>query len=254
MFSIDHLNTLRRAEIEFLVSHLFKGARILEIGAGTGQQASDLATRGFDVVAIEKYDSQYASHRLFPIVNYDGRNIPFDNNSFDIVFSSNVLEHVEDLAQINKEIRRVLKPDGYAVHIMPTHSWRFWTTLSALPTALQYMWNLRREMVPRRLFSRAEAYRLAKVWLRVARHLGAPLAQRRHGERGTIISELWLFRPNWWRKAFRDNGFEIVNDEPMGLFYTGHMVFGQNWSLKKRASVARLLGSACHLFRVRPMP
>src|SRR3954453_410303 len=159
MFSIDHLNRLRRAEIEFLVSHLFEGARILEIGAGTGQQASDLATRGFDVVAIEKNDSQYASHRLFPIVNYNGRNIPFDNNSFDIVFSSNVLEHVEDLAQLNKEIRRVLKPDGDAVHIMPTHSWRFWTTLAALPVALQYAWNLRREMAPRRRFSRAEADR-----------------------------------------------------------------------------------------------
>jgi SAM-dependent methyltransferase len=254
MLSIDHLNTLRRAEIEFLVSHLFKGARILEIGAGTGQQASDLAMRGFDVVAIEKDDSQYASHRLFPIVNYDGRNIPFDNNSFDIVFSSNVLEHVEDLAQINKEIRRVLKPAGYAVHIMPTHSWRFWTTLTALPAALQYVWDLRREIVPRRFFSSEETYRWAKAWLRVARHLVAPIAQRRHGERGNFISELWLFRPNWWRKAFRKNGFEIVSDEPMGLFYTGHMVFGQNWSLKKRAGVAPLLGSACHLFKVKPIP
>jgi len=254
MFSIDHLNRLRRAEIEFLVSHLFKGARILEIGAGTGQQASDLATRGFDVVAIEKYDSQYACHRVFPIENYDGTNIPFDNDSFDIVFSSNVLEHVEDLAQINKEIRRVLKPGGYAVHIMPTPSWRFWTTLSAVPAALEYVWNLRTEIVPLRFFSRAETLRLAKAWVRVALHLAAPLAQRRHGERGNIISELWLFRPNWWRKTFRKNGFEIVSDEPMGLFYTGHMVFGENWSLKKRASVAPLLGSACHLFRVRPTP
>jgi len=37
MFSIDHLNMLRSAETDFLVSYLFKGARILEIGAGTGQ-------------------------------------------------------------------------------------------------------------------------------------------------------------------------------------------------------------------------
>src|ERR1051325_10163932 len=87
MFSIDHLNRLRRAEIEFLVSHLFNGARILEIEAGTGQQASDLATRGFNVVAIEKHDSQYACHRVSPIVNYEGRNILFDSHSFDIVFT-----------------------------------------------------------------------------------------------------------------------------------------------------------------------
>lgn len=252
MFSIDHLNMLRSAETDFLVSYLFKGARILEIGAGTGQQASDLATQGFDVVAIERYDSQYSGHRLFPIVNYDGRNIPFEDRSFDIVFTSNVLEHVEDLVQMNKEIRRVLKPPGYAVHIMPTHAWRFWTTLSAAPAALACVWNLRTEIVPRRFFSRSEAGRLVRVWSRIARHLAAPLAQRRHGERGNIISELWLFHPNWWRRNFRENGFELISDEPMGLFYTGHMVFAKKWPLEKRARLARTLGSASHLFKIRP--
>jgi ubiquinone/menaquinone biosynthesis C-methylase UbiE len=74
---------------------------------------------------------------LFRITDFDGRNAPFHDASFDIVFSSNVLEHVPDLVHMHSEIQRVLTPNGYAVHVLPTHSWRLWTTLSAFPTAVQ---------------------------------------------------------------------------------------------------------------------
>jgi len=39
----------------------------------------------------------------------------------------------------------------------------------------------------------------------------------------------------------------------MGLFYTGNMTFGVRWSLPKRARLARVLGSACHIFELRPI-
>ena len=94
-------------------------------------------------------DSNYAQARVFPIIDYDGRHIPFDDASFDIVFSSNVMEHICDLHQTNREIQRVLRPDGYCVHVMPTHIWRFWTTLSAFPTAFQYAGALKSQLLPR---------------------------------------------------------------------------------------------------------
>jgi 2-polyprenyl-3-methyl-5-hydroxy-6-metoxy-1,4-benzoquinol methylase len=122
MFCLAHLDAVRAAEIELIASHLRPGARILEIGAGTGQQARELARRGFDITAIEIASSNYSAERVFPIVDYDGRVIPFADASFDIVFSSNVLEHVPDLAQMNREIRRVLRPGGICVHAMPTHA------------------------------------------------------------------------------------------------------------------------------------
>jgi ubiquinone/menaquinone biosynthesis C-methylase UbiE len=139
VFSIEQLNTLRSAEIEKIVTHFRPvGARVLEVGAGTGQQALELQRRGFDVEAIEIPSSNYAQDRLFSITDFNGRHIPFPDASFDIVFSSNVLEHVPDLVQMHSEIRRVLRPSGYAVHVLPTHVWRFWTTLSAFPTSVQY--------------------------------------------------------------------------------------------------------------------
>ena len=75
---------------------------------------------------------------------------------------------------------------------------------------------------------------------------------RRHGERGNVVSELWLFHPSWWRRHFSDNRFTVVHDEPMGLFYTGNMLLGTRMGLRSRASMSRWLGSSCHLFKTVP--
>ena len=250
MFSMAQLDALRAAEVERVVAWFPPGARVLELGAGTGQQSRELAARGFNVAAIELAGSNYAGDRQFPITDYDGAHIPFPDRSFDIVYSSNVLEHVPDLAQIHREIRRVLRCGGRAVHVLPTHSWRFWTTISAFPTGIQCAATLTSQLRPRRPASLSEARRLVGAGLRAGRHLASPLCQRRHGERGNLLSETWLFRPEWWRRNFQRNGFKILRDEPMGLFYTGNMTFGTRWSLARRARLARVLGSACHIFEL----
>ncbi len=247
MFNLEYLATLRAAEADRLARYLRPGARLLEIGAGTGQQAKAMAARGFHVEAIDLPQSYYAGAREFPITDYDGRRIPFPDMSFDIVFSSSVLEHVSDLAQLNGEIKRVLKPGGYCIHVMPTHAWRFWTTLSEFPSALQFAWTRRRELLPA-----GDLRRALHTWLRVCYRFARCFVQKRHGERGNFISELWFFRPAWWRRQFERQGFAVVRDEPLGLFYTANMVFGERWSIAKRVRLAKTLGSACHVFEVKP--
>lgn len=252
MFCINHLNALRATEIEQILTRFSPGARILELGAGTGRQALEISQRGFDVEAIEIGASTYSQDRLFPIIDYDGRNIPFPDNSFDIVFSSNVLEHVPDLQQTHKEILRVLRPGGKCVHVLPTDSWRFWTTVSAFPAAMQYALTLRDQFRIYRPINKAELKRLGSVGYGVARHLSAPFRQTRHGERGNIITEMWYFHPSWWRNNFQKNGFTIYCDSPMGLFYTGNMVRHTKWSIDYRRKIASWLGSACHIFELVP--
>src|SRR5439155_22650362 len=85
VFSIEHLHALRTAEIDKIVTFFRPGARVLEIGAGTGHQALDLFKRGIDITAIEIPDSNYAQARLFSITDYDGSHIPFEDRSFDVV-------------------------------------------------------------------------------------------------------------------------------------------------------------------------
>lgn len=252
MEKIVHLNELRQTEIKKIVTFFPPGAAILEIGAGTGQQAIELAKLGFKVQAIDLSSSGYAGNRVFPIVDYDGRNIPFADRTFDVVFSSNVLEHVPDLPQLHREIARVLKPGGYAIHTMPTPSWRFWSTVAATPKAFQVLFRETPQLLPRSLNMQQELPRMKRAAYDILRHGRATVYQRRHGERGNAITELWYYRPNWWRKNFEENGFRVVHDEPMRLFYTGPSVFGSGLDMNRRERVSRILGSACHLYKVEP--
>lgn len=252
VFSLDHLDTLRTAEIGRVLHFFPAGARILEIGAGTGKQALELRQHGFDVTAIEIPDSNYAADRVYPIVDYDGRHIPLPTAHFDVVFSSNVLEHVPDLKQMHAEIKRVLKPSGICIHILPTHAWRFWTTLAAYPDAILFLISSAPDLLPKEALHRSEVNRLANKWYRTIRSFVGRCLPRRHGERGNFVSELWLFHPRWWRYNFKENGFTIIDDQPSGLFYTGHMLIGARLRLAQRTRLAPLLGSACQIFRLKP--
>lgn len=86
MFSIEYLNVLRAAEMNKIIQYFPPAARVLEVGAGTGRQATELASRGYSVEAIEMPDSKYAAVRLLDITDFDGRQIPFPDASFDVVF------------------------------------------------------------------------------------------------------------------------------------------------------------------------
>jgi ubiquinone/menaquinone biosynthesis C-methylase UbiE len=55
-----------------------------------------------------------------PIIKGSAENLPFENDSFDVVYSSHVLEHVKSEEQTLDEMKRVLKPGGVLIIGMPT--------------------------------------------------------------------------------------------------------------------------------------
>jgi SAM-dependent methyltransferase len=242
LFSLDSLAAIRAAEIERVVPYFRPGAQILEIGAGTGQQALELSWRGFDIKAIEIPSSSYREARVFPVSDYDGQHIPFPDRSFDFVFSSNVLEHVVDLPALDREIHRVLRPGGFAIHMLPTHVWRFWTTLTLIPAGFQYVFAGPAAIAA---WPSAAAKRSKSLRYKLRRFFG------RHGEHGNLLSEHWLFHPYPWRRAFRRDGFEIVEERPVGIFYTGNLLLGTRLPIDERQRLARILGSACRLYVLR---
>lgn len=56
--------------------------------------------------------------------DYDGVNLPFDTNSQSYVYSSHVLEHIENRAEVIKDWFRVLKPNGFVICTVP-HQWLY---------------------------------------------------------------------------------------------------------------------------------
>jgi 2-polyprenyl-3-methyl-5-hydroxy-6-metoxy-1,4-benzoquinol methylase len=88
---------------------------ILDVGCGKGILVKKLTKRGYDVkgtevseYVIRNYLSELHSDRIINQASL--RNLPFDNNSFDIVFCSDVLEHVPffDVKQSISELVRVV--------------------------------------------------------------------------------------------------------------------------------------------------
>jgi SAM-dependent methyltransferase len=245
-----HINVLRLAELDLVAPFFPPGSGILEIGAGSGEQAVELARRGFRVSAVEVAGSVYAEVRAFPILDYDGSTLPFPDATFDVVFSSNVLEHVPDLSSMHSEIRRVLKPSGHCVHVLPTHMWRFWTTLAAFPAALVSLWAAVRGLVASAATDGSEVRKPGYGWRHAAAMMIAAFWQPRHGERGNVLTELWFFHPRWWRKNFDQSGLGLIRDQEVGLFYTGHQLLGPRLSVARRRQLARWLGSACHVYQL----
>lgn len=96
--------------------------RVLDLGCDTsGRQMAHLATltRG-EVVGInipEDFPTEAAERIAGPrtkMIRMDGMNLDFPDNSFDLVISANVMEHVGDPLQYISEAARVTKPSGIA--------------------------------------------------------------------------------------------------------------------------------------------
>jgi SAM-dependent methyltransferase len=137
----------------------FEGACVLDVGGGPGFFSKAMQERGASVVLVEpgageqppeKFSDPHAAltedeaHRkgtwpgkMVPnhTVAGDGYVLPFASETFDVVFSSNVLEHVADPERFIKESIRVTKPGGivyisYTVWLSPnggheTSPWHF---------------------------------------------------------------------------------------------------------------------------------
>ena len=137
---------------------------------------------------------------------------------------------------------------GCVIPVLPTPAWRCWNVLCAFPDALQSVASLGARLFPP-VGGGPQAWRDWRAALnRAIRYLAAPFLQRRHGERGILLTEPWFFRPAWWRRNFAANGFQVLADRPMGMFYTGNKVLGERLPLQRRERLAPWLGSACHLY------
>ncbi len=66
-------------------------------------------------------DNYYSADLNSPRANlhFDITHIPFSDNTFDVVISSHVLEHIQNDFEAMKELYRILKPNGYAIHQVP---------------------------------------------------------------------------------------------------------------------------------------
>ena len=114
----------RRAELLVNFGKISKENKILEIGCGTGLFTGKIMelSGSKDVIAIdispELLELAQKNHPDAVFKLGDAMNLDFNDNSFDVVFGSSVLHHL-DMEKTCKELLRVLKPAGRLVFAEP---------------------------------------------------------------------------------------------------------------------------------------
>jgi ubiquinone/menaquinone biosynthesis C-methylase UbiE len=110
----------------FLLREVQPGERVLDLGAGAGEFTALLAQAGAQPTGVEVAEAAVVRARMthqdldFRLAPIDGR-LPLKDNSFDVVWASEVIEHIADTARSLSEIRRVLVPRGRLLVTTPSH-------------------------------------------------------------------------------------------------------------------------------------
>lgn len=98
--------------------HPLRGATLVDVGGGPGFFANAFAARGATYIAVDADAGEMRLHGREPgprTVQAHGEALPFADGTFDIAYSSNVLEHVRHPWALADEMVRVVRPGGSIV-------------------------------------------------------------------------------------------------------------------------------------------
>lgn len=208
--------------------------RTLELGCGIGYQSAFLSKISGEVVATDLAEEDMAAHapgmkqafelhKLLKINNVkfqacSAEQLPFQNESFDLIYSSHVLEHIPDINKALSEMSRVLKPGGIFFCVTPVSFEKVYSIIN------YYLL----------LFTRLLVFIPRKVWALLSKK-GANLKAKSqkandtpsgrsfwsyfpfpppHGTGHHFLSELADWTPAKWRKLETSTGdFEFLHQQ-----------------------------------------
>jgi ubiquinone/menaquinone biosynthesis C-methylase UbiE len=203
------------------------GRDVLEIGVGMGAdhlewaKARPRTLRGVDLTqrAVDFTRARLEMHG-FPadVRTADAENLPFEDESFDIVYSWGVLHHSPDTPRAIDEVRRVLRPGGRAA-VMVYHRasvvgyllWTRYALLSGRPaTSLDEIYARYLESPGTKAYSREEARQLfarftdvrTSIELSNGDLLEGEAGQRHQGAALRVARRVW---PRWAIQRFGRN-------------------------------------------------
>jgi|ETNmetMinimDraft_11_1059920.scaffolds.fasta_scaffold38945_2 2-polyprenyl-3-methyl-5-hydroxy-6-metoxy-1,4-benzoquinol methylase len=104
--------------------------KIIEPGCGSGLMSSRLAKQGYEVTVLDITENALKTARSNFIKNKtngefvkaDIFKMPFESETFDIVWNQGVIEHFDDIKGVVKEMNRLVKKDGYLVIFVPAYN------------------------------------------------------------------------------------------------------------------------------------
>jgi SAM-dependent methyltransferase len=142
-------------QLEAIVrGNVTRDSNVLDLGCGRGGVAEIIWRDVHLAAGIDPDLASLTSHRAagMPVVRGVGENLPFVNDSFDLVVAVWVLEHLVDPLSTFIEVRRVLRPGGHFIFLTPNLR----NPLMVLNRIGKALPALQRRLVPR-VYGRDEA-------------------------------------------------------------------------------------------------
>ena len=133
---MNHYDLERRLQVVFeqlLAGVNLKGSRLLDAGCGTGFFSAQAARLGANVVSLDVGRNLLKETRrkgIAAVVAADAARMPIRDRSFDVVVSSECIEHTLSPPDTMRELIRVLRPGGWLVVTCPNAVWRWSCTIA----------------------------------------------------------------------------------------------------------------------------
>jgi ubiquinone/menaquinone biosynthesis C-methylase UbiE len=133
-----------RRKIEFLlldfIKKLTKNSLVLDLGCGTGFYLRVMKESGFRSIGVDKSKNMIQQAKQFspsiPLQIADAKDLPFANDTFDLVISIETMRYFEKRELLLKEIFRVTKPGGRifisAAPFLSTHGYGLYNSFCRL--------------------------------------------------------------------------------------------------------------------------
>ncbi len=116
---------IRHQGMRILKDLVHKAKKVLDLGCGEGTRLNLVLTKKQQGTGVDISSTAiFLGRKNYSEINFikaDLEKIPLGNNSFDLVYSAYVLEHLQDPEKVLKEAIRLTQKDGYLVLIAPNY-------------------------------------------------------------------------------------------------------------------------------------
>ena len=123
-----------------ILAHLRPESVVLDLGAGAGILPQMNFRGAVARICGVDFDPRVVDNPMLDEGKIaDARRLPYEENRFDVVFSDNVLEHLEDPESVFREVARVLRPGGVFLFKTP-NKWHYVTAVARLTPHGFHQW------------------------------------------------------------------------------------------------------------------
>ena len=201
---VDELQQKNRdSEWESIADFITPNSAFLDVGCGTGYSMIKAKSQKNCIVSgIDPNPGQHGVGRYSAELNLSpyikqgfSEEIPFEDHSFDVVYSSHVLEHVNDEKKTLQEIKRVMKNDGILIIGMPTATMAFINLISSLTFTTHI-----------KIYETIRGMFIGAFWKNAKRIFHIPSHSNPKGK--SIIYDLKSYKITSWKKLIEEE-FEI---------------------------------------------